>query len=134
VAVEATHPARRVSWRVATVVAAALAYSWIAAGLRPFTHPEAVAVAIPIIVAGIATLRSGARAGDAAVPESRRGIWVWRGLLGAFLVWELIAYRSSPRVDHPTVSSIADAVMSTHPGRFAMFAIWLAVGYRIFRR
>ena len=102
--------------------------------MRPFTHPEAVAVAIPIIVAGIATLRSGRRARDAAAPESRRGIWVWRGLLGAFLVWELISYRSSPRVDHPTVSTIADAIMSTHPGRFAMFAIWLAVGYGIFRR
>jgi len=119
---------------VAAVVAGALAYSWIASGLRPFTHPEAVAVAIPIIVAGIATLRLGRRARDAAVPESRRGTWVWRGLLGAFLVWELISYRSSPRVDYPTVSSIADAIMSTHPGRFAMFAVWLAVGYGMFRR
>ena len=131
---EATHRAPRVSWRVAAVVAGALAYSWIASGLRPFTHPEAVAVAIPIIVAGIATLRLGRHARDAAVPESRRGIWVWRGLLGAFLVWELISYRSSPRVDYPTVSSIADAIMSTHPGRFAMFAVWLAVAYGMFRR
>ena len=131
---EATHRAPRVSWRVAAVVAGALAYSWIASGLRPFTHPEAVAVAIPIIVAGIATLRLGRHARDAAVPESRRGIWVWRGLLGVFLVWELISYRSSPRVDYPTASSIADAIMSTHPGRFAMFAVWLAVGYGMFRR
>jgi hypothetical protein len=132
--VEATHRAPRVSWRVVAVVAGALAYSWIASGLRPFTHPEAVAVGIPIIVAGIATLRSAFRPRDAAVPESRRGIWVWRGLLGAFLVWELISYRSSPRVDYPTFSSITDTIMSTHPGRFAMFAVWLAIGYGIFRR
>ncbi|MFL6241593.1 MAG: hypothetical protein ACJ73V_01030 [Acidimicrobiia bacterium] len=131
---EATHRAPRVSWRVVVVVAAALAYSWIASGLRPFTHPEAIAVGIPIIAAGIATLRLARRAPAEAVPESRRRIWVWRGLLAAFLVWELITYRSSPRADYPTFSSITDSIMSTHPGRFAMFAVWLAVGYGIFRR
>ena len=131
---EATRRAPRVSWRVVAVVAGALAYAWIASGLRPFTHPEAIAVGIPIIAAGIATLRLARRGPDAADAESRRGILVWRGLLAAFLVWELISYRSSPRVDYPTVSSIADTIMSTHPGRFAMFAIWLAVGYGIFRR
>ena len=131
---EATHRAPRASWRVVAVVAAALAYAWIASGLRPFTHPEAVAVGIPIIAAGIATLRLARRGPHAAVPESRRGVLVWRGLLAAFLIWELITYRSSPREDYPTFSSITDAIMSTHPGRFALFAIWLAIGYGIFRR
>lgn len=131
---EATHRAPRVSWRVVAVVAAALVYSWIASGLRPFTHPEAVAVGMPITAAFIATLRSARRDHDAAVPESRRGVVVWRGLLAAFLIWELISYRSSPRSDYPTFSSITDTIMSTHPGRFAMFAVWLAIGYGIFRR
>jgi hypothetical protein len=134
VVVEATHRARRVSWRLVAVVAAALVYSWIASGLRPFTHPEAVAVGIPIIAAGMAMLLPGRRAGQAAAPESRRGVLVWRGLLAAFLIWELISYRSSPREDFPTFSSITDTIMSTHPGRFALFAIWLAIGYWIFRR
>ena len=131
---EATHRAPRVSWRVVAVVAVALVYAWIASGLRPFTHPEAFAVGIPIVAAGIATLRSARRAGQAAAPESRRGVLVWRGLLAAFLIWELISYRSSPREDFPTFSSVTDTIMSTHPGRFALFAIWLAVGYGIFRR
>ena len=74
------------------------------------------------------------KAGQAAAPESRRGILVWRGLLAAFLIWELISYRSSPREDFPTFSSVTDTIMSTHPGRFALFAIWLAIGYGIFRR
>jgi hypothetical protein len=134
VVVEATHRSGFVTWRVVAVLVGALAYSWIASGLRPFTHPEAIAVAIPIIAAGIATLRLARRAPATAVPESRRRIWVWRGLLAAFLVWELISYRSSPRVDYPTFSSITDTIMSTHPSRFALFAIWLAVGYGIFRR
>jgi hypothetical protein len=132
--VEATHRAPRASWRVVAVVAASLVYAWIASGLRPFTHPEAVAVGIPIIAAGVATLASALRAPVAAGPESRRGVLVWRGLLAAFLIWELISYRSSPREDYPTFSSITDTIMSTHPGRFALFAIWLAIGYGIFRR
>jgi hypothetical protein len=132
--VEATHRAPRASWRAVAVVAAALVYAWIASGLRPFTHPEAVAVGIPIIAAGIPTLASALRAPVAAGPESRRGVLVWRGLLAAFLIWELITYRSLPREDYPTFSSITDTIMSTHPGRFALFAIWLAIGFGIFRR
>jgi hypothetical protein len=124
---------RRVSWRVVAVIAAALVYAWIASGLRPFTHPEAVAVAIPLTVTGIALLRprSQVRAVD---DETRRGTWVWAVLFAALVAWELISFRLSPRVDHPTLSSIADWAMSTHPGRFAMFATWLAVGYWLFRR
>jgi hypothetical protein len=121
----------RVSWRVVVVVAA-LAYSWVASGLRPFTHPEAVAVSIPLVAAGIALLRSRPAPGDAAAP--RRGLSVWAALFAALMAWEIVQFFAKPRSEHPTLSSIADAVMSTHPGRFAMFAIWLAVGYWLFRR
>jgi hypothetical protein len=133
---ETARGSRRVSWRTAAVgaaVAAALGYSWVASGLRPFTHPQAVAVSIPLVVAGVVLLRSGPRAGDAA-EAPRRGWWVWVALFAVLMASELISYRLSPRIDHPTLSSIADAIMSTHPGRFAMFAAWLAVGYWLFRR
>jgi len=127
--VETTRRRGRATWRVAAVVAAALVYSWIASGLRPFTHPEAVAVAIPLVVGGIAMLRV-----HAATDVTRRGTWVWAALFAALLTWELISYRLSPRVDHPTLSSIADWAMSAHPGRFVMFAAWMGVGYWLFRQ
>ena len=127
---EATHRAHRVTWRVVAVVAAALVYSWIASGLRPFTHPEAVAVAIPLVVGGIAMLRMHPDDTDA----TRRGTWVWVAFFATLVAWELVSYRLSPRADHPTLSSIADWAMSTHPGRFVMFAAWLGVGYWLFRR
>jgi uncharacterized membrane protein YfcA len=136
---ETTRRARRVSWPVVIVlVVVALVYSWIASGLRAFTHPEAVAVSIPLVIAGIAILRSRRRLdADRATARTEvtpRGTWVWVTLLTVLLVWELISFRLSPRVDHPTLSSIADAAMSTHPGRFAVFAAWLATGYWLFRR
>jgi cytochrome bd-type quinol oxidase subunit 2 len=130
VVVETTHRAPGLSWRVVAVVAAALVYAWIASGLRPFTHPEAVAVAIPLVVGGIAMLRMHAEDGDA----TQRGTWVWAALFVALVALELVSYRLSPRIDHPTLSSIADSAMSTHPGRFVVFVAWLGVGYRLFRR
>ena len=127
---EATRQYGRVTWRIVAALVGGLAYSWIASGLRPFTHPEEIAVAIPLAVAGIAVLRVRVDSVDA----TRRGTWVWGALFAALVAWELVSYRLSPRVDHPTLSSIADWAMSTHPGRFGMFAAWLAVGYWLFRR
>jgi hypothetical protein len=134
---ETTRPARRVSLPVVLVVAVALVYAWIASGLRAFTHPETVAVSIPLAVAGIAILRSRRRldaARAAGEPVTRRGTWVWVTLLVLLLGWELVSYRLSPRVDHPTLSSIADAIMSYRLGRFVVFVAWLATGYWLFRR
>ena len=48
--------------------------------------------------------------------------------------WELLALFSSPRDDHPTLSSMSDDVMSTHPGRALTFALWLLVGWLLFVR
>jgi hypothetical protein len=136
-AMETTRRARRVSWPVVVVIAVALGYSWIASGLRAFTHPEAVAVSIPLIIAGVALLRSRRRLDaetEAGETVTRPGTWVWVVLFALLLAWELVSVRLSPRVDHPTLSSIADAAMSTHPGRFLVFVGWLAAGYWLFRR
>jgi hypothetical protein len=132
-----TRRSRRVSWRVVVVVSVALVYAWVASGLRAFTHPEAVAVSIPLVVAGVALLRSQRRIDtDGAAVEAvpRRGTWIWAALFAVLVGWELISFRLSPRADHPTLSSMADAVMSTHPGRFVVFVAWLAAGYWLFRR
>jgi hypothetical protein len=59
---------------------------------------------------------------------------VWFGLLVLATTWELSALFSSPRDDHPTLSSIGDDVMRTHPGRAVTFALWLVVGWLLFVR
>jgi hypothetical protein len=64
----------------------------------------------------------------------RRGRAVWVGLVLLLVGWELIAYFSSPRHDHPTLSTIADDAMSGHPGRAAAFALWLTLGWLLFVR
>jgi hypothetical protein len=119
------------------LIVAALAYSWFSGGFRPFTRPMDAAVALPVLGALVASVRAGGRHQPAAgrSPESDRvGAAIWIGLATLLVSWELFAYFSSPRQDHPTLSSIADTVMSTHPGRSLMFALWLALGWRLFVR
>jgi hypothetical protein len=110
-----------------------LAYAWIAAGLRPFTAPENLLVAMPIIPVVLLAARRNRSRPDATRPRlaasrHRRGAAVWVALAAGFAVWELSALFSSPRHDHPTLSSIADWIMSTHAGRAAVFICWLLLG------
>jgi hypothetical protein len=113
------------------------AYCWVAAGLRPFTLPIDVAVAIPAVVVAILTWRWSRRGRPEGVdtkPVRWRNAAPWAVLFGALAVLELAEYVSSPRQDHPTLSSIADDLMSTHPARAAMFALWLLLGWALLLR
>jgi stearoyl-CoA desaturase (delta-9 desaturase) len=64
-------------------------------------------------------------------PDPRRGAGGRAALLLAIAAWELLAFFSSPRRDHPTLSSIADRIMSVHAGRALVFAAWFALGVTI---
>jgi hypothetical protein len=117
-------------WCVAAVIVGVV-YSWIAAGARPFTTPENVLVAIPIAIGLIVGARRGSEPEQLTVTVpvgEERGTAVWVALLAVLVGWELAALFSSPREAHPTLSSVADTIMSVHVGRAAMFAVWLAAG------
>ena len=58
---------------------------------------------------------------------------MWRGLLAAFLIWELISYRSSPP-RYATLGSIVRGMMR-HPFMcWAVWASWAFVGWHLFVR
>ena len=118
-------------WFVALVVIAAAVYSWIAAGFRPFTVTEEIMVAIPALAVFAVAWRPS-RA-PATVQWSRASITCWLGLVALAVGWELLAYFSTPRHDHPTLSVIADEIMSVHAGRALMFLLWLALGWLLVR-
>jgi hypothetical protein len=119
---------------VVVTVGAAAVYSWIAAGFRPFTTTEDVLVAIPAIAVLVLACRPSPASSPPIVDQparrtSRRSVVVWIALVVLATVWELTALFSSPRADHPTLSVIADNIMSVHPGRALMFLLWLALGW-----
>jgi hypothetical protein len=127
---------RRVSthrWLALAGATTGLGYAWVVAGLRPFTAPEEVLVALPMIPVVVLAARRRPSSPIEPMqpldsPPEQRGAVVWLALFLAFAAWELIALFSSPRDDHPTLSTIADRIMSTHAGRTVVVFTWLAIG------
>lgn len=108
-------------------------YAWVATGLRPFTLPSLVAT----VGAGLAAIAAGRRLPPAGPPvdrEQRRGEPVWAGLAAATIVWELQSFLQHPRRDHPTLSSLTNDLLQTHPARALAMVAWLAAGVWLARR
>lgn len=121
--------------RAVLFVVFALVFSWVAAGFRPFTQPENAAVAIPALLVVVVSWRRsdfGKDGRGGGIAPSGAAIAVWASILVLLTAWELIAYVSSPRDAHPTLSSISDSLMSVHAGRAAAFFGWLVVGWALF--
>lgn len=126
--------ARRIPWAIlGASIAVALAYSWLADGFRPFTLPMEAAVVLPLLLALTQWPRTPTSRSEPVRPD-RVGAAIWMTLAALLVTWELTAFFSSPRHDHPTLSSIADNAMRTHPGRVAVFGLWLLLGWRLFVR
>jgi hypothetical protein len=91
-------------------------------------------VAIPALVGLAVAMRTAGTGRTAAADASERGAAaIWIGLFVVAAAWELNAYFSSPRSAHPTLSVIADNVMSVQPGRALVFGLWLALGWVLVR-
>ncbi len=115
-------------WHVTALVAAALGYAWVGGGLRPFSWPAMVSTTL----GGLAILIPAWRRGrsPASVRASHVGLVAWTLWLIAATGWELWALSMHPRSTHPTISSLLDTVVETHPGRSVAVLAWLALGWR----
>ena len=117
---------------VGIAVAALVAYSWVASGVRTFTGGAEIVVGVPILVAfaiGVSWRRTTHLTDDGPTHPA-----VWVVLVLALVAWELFELFSSPRHDHPTISSIGDRILDPRPVRAAVFAAWLVVGWLLARR
>jgi hypothetical protein len=122
-------------WSIALVVVAIGIYAWVAAALHPFTLGEEIMVAIPALLVFVGAWRPMRRAGSVdRARASRVSVAVWLLLVGVAVGWELFAYFSSTRDQHPTLSVIADEIMSVHAGRALLFLGWLALGWVLITR
>jgi hypothetical protein len=113
-------------------VAAAGAYAWWTAGLRPFTWPALLAVGM----AGFVTVVLGTRRRRPSErkPYSIRGALIWGVAFTLLVGWELAAYFQHPRADHPTLSALAGDVIDWRPARALAFLVWTALGADLSRR
>jgi hypothetical protein len=124
----------RVGLRRAAAVAAAVAvcgYGWWAVGLAPFSLMASLAV----VLAGGAAAVLGSRARrPATLPADRRRTVPWLVLIAAAGAVQLAAYVQHPRDDHPTLSSLTNALLDSHVARAAAFVAWLVAAADLARR
>src|SRR5690242_12767442 len=124
-----------------TAVAAALIWAWFASGVRAFTRPAEVLTFVPGLLVLLLVLRPRARPSNADVPgvtqaaraHRRHWRWPWLVFVVALVGLELAELFSQPRHSHPTLSSLTDSALSTHPSRFIGYAAWLALGWLMVR-
>jgi hypothetical protein len=116
-------------------VAAAGCWAWFASGVRTFTRPAEALTFVPVLAVLVLTVwpkavPSGVRA---APRPTWRNLAPWVAVVVALVGWELIELFSQPRDAHPTLSSITNTLLSTHPSRFLGYLAWLLLGWLLVR-
>jgi hypothetical protein len=134
--------------RVGVAFLAVSAYGWWFTDRQPFTDGASLALLVPVVVLIVIaeirrTRRPAIAAGadaprpsksDARSPDApllRYAVVVWTTLVALLLAWELLALRSAPRSQHPTISSFVESIEQYHVGRLAMFFLWLWLGWTL---
>jgi hypothetical protein len=128
--------------RSAVLLAGGVGYSLIAASTTPFTLPADALTGAAIVLMAVAVcvrwpLRTRTLRSRSAAPTSVGGhpYLPWLALIVVFVVWELFNYLvHGTRADHPTFSSITDAIDRTYVLKALMFLGWLAGAWVIVRR
>jgi hypothetical protein len=111
--------------RRAAIGAAVLAYALVAAVCRPLTEAALVAV----LVVGVPLCWVGVRRRPRrAEPVGRRSVVVWSGLGVLAGAVELAVFLGPNDTAHPTLSTLADPVLATYPGRVAGYLLWISAG------
>jgi hypothetical protein len=131
------HPANlaQIAWALA---AAGVAYALVAAGTTAFTRSANIVTAVPIVaLAVLVVVRWPLRTRRLQLdPVEAPHPWrAWAALFGAVVAWELADYAArGSRADHPTLSSMLDAVDRYFVLKAFVFFLWLYLGAAIVRR
>ncbi len=131
-------PAAASDQRRATALVLGAAYSVAAAATTPFTWQADLVTALPIGALAVAVvvrwpLRTRARP-RASADGVRHPFAPWVVLLAAVVAWELVQYLTAgSRAQHPTLSSMVDAVDRYTALKAVVFFLWLCLGAAIVR-
>jgi len=128
-------PNKTIAW---ALVAAGVAYALVAANTTAFTRSANIVTGLPIIVlAVLVVVRWPLRTRPLELdPVEAPHPWrAWVALFAAVVVWELADYAArGSRADHPTLSSMLDAVDRDDVLKAFVFFLWLYLGVAIVRR
>jgi hypothetical protein len=116
-----------------------VAYALFAAGTTAFTRSANIATAVPIVaVVVLAVLRWPLRPRPRPLELGLDAGHPWRAwvcVFAAIVAWEVAEYAArGSRADHPTLSSMLDAVNRFYGLKAIVFFLWLYLGAAIVRR
>lgn len=123
------------SLRVGAAGAVAIAYAWLATGVRPFSAGAYTYVAVPSLVAVVLSVaaESRRRAERAPTPRATRALarantTPWWSIFVAAVALEAVGLALGGRSKTvPTLSTTVDHLLVTHAVRWLLFVAWLAV-------
>jgi len=121
-----------------TLSVAALAYAWWATGVKPFTAPAYVLIAVPslavlstyVVLGGLSRRAGVARYyRERASGSTFKGAAPWAALLVCALLLEAVGLALGGR-SHTvaTLSTVSDHLLVRHWSRWLLYDLWLAVG------
>ena len=116
-----------------------VAYALLAASTTAFTRSANIVTALPILaLAVVVVVRWPLRPRPLRADVDREGAahpWrAWVILFAALVAWEVAEYAArGSRADHPTLSSMTDAVDRYFGLKTVVFFLWLALGASIVR-
>jgi hypothetical protein len=115
-------------WERAALLGAGVAYALGAAATTPFSTAADVMTGIPIVALGALAIACWPLRPEPVRVTGRHPYRGWIVLGVAVLVWELADYAArGSRADHPTLSSMVDAVDRYYLLKALLFFGWLSV-------
>jgi len=120
----------------AVVGVTAAAYALVAAATTPFSAAANLLTGVPIVVVAVlVVIRWPLRPRPLTLAPERSHPWrPWVVLFAVLVAWELVEYTArGSRADHPTESSMLNAVDRQYVLKAIVFFLWLTLGTAIIR-
>jgi hypothetical protein len=114
-------------------------YSVVVGGFARYSWPATVVVLLPGVLVLWISWRIPSRPGSDPGPIDTIGVVAWVSVFVGAAIWELITLLqqpslSTPSYDHPTLSTLTDPILASHPGRTIGMILWLSFGWFLLRR
>jgi hypothetical protein len=121
------------------ILLAIVAYSAVVGGFGRYSWPATLAVLLPGVAVLWISWRLPSRPGSDPGPIGTVGVVAWVSVFVGAAIWELITLLqqpslSTPSYDHPTLSTLTDPILASHPGRTIGLILWLSFGWFVLRR
>ena len=137
----AVQPHRVEGRTTAAILLAAAMFSAVIGGFARFSWPATLPV-VAVASAGLVLAWRGPWPGTVPPPTAEIapvGVAAWSSAFIALGLWELTQLLLQPSLTtdsyaHPTVSTLMELVLASHPGRSIVMFVWLGFGWFLMQR